>query len=48
MDGNFSRKDESTSSSFMELLKKYTIQVDEPETLVKEGTHTKQQKSKIY
>jgi len=47
MDGNLSHKDESISSSFMELLKKYTITVDEPETLVKESTHTKQQKSKI-
>jgi hypothetical protein len=47
MSENLSHKDESTSSSLMELLKKYTTRVDECETLVKESPRTKQQKSKI-
>jgi hypothetical protein len=40
MEGNPVDKDESTTSSLMELLKKYTNRVDERESLVKEaGTH---------
>jgi hypothetical protein len=47
MDGKPVNKDESASSSLMELLKKYTTRVDERETLVKEGTPAcQQQKSR--
>jgi hypothetical protein len=48
MDGNPSKKEEATSSPFIELLKKYTTRVDDHETLAQETTHTyrQQQKSK--
>ncbi len=38
MDENPTNKNESTTSSLMELLKKYTTRIDERETLVKEST----------
>ncbi len=47
MEGNPVDKDESTTSSLMELLKKYTSRVDERESLVKEaGAHDANRKSK--
>ncbi|CAF0915889.1 unnamed protein product [Rotaria sordida] len=47
MDKNSSNKDESTSSSLMELLRKYTTRVDERETLRQEDTRVYQQQQKV-
>jgi hypothetical protein len=46
MDENLVNKNESATSSLMELLKKYTTRVDERETLVKESP-TSQQSRKL-